>query len=67
MTRACGRSQSCAAQYGLFKVWIIAVAGIEDNDLHIQKERVSVLTAEQQEEDEGQETTETFLLLQIGV
>lgn len=41
----CGRSLNSAKQCGLFKVWIIAVAGLEDDDLHILKERVPVLAA----------------------
>lgn len=54
-------------QCRLFKAWIIVVAGVEDNDLHIQEEHIPVLTAEQQEADEGQGTTEAFPVLQIGV
>ena len=63
----CGRSLNVAEQWALLKAWIIAVAGLEDNDLHVQKELVPVFAAEHQEEDEGQGTAEAFPMLQIGI
>ena len=42
----CGRSPNVAERWALFKVWIISVAGLEDNDLHVQKERIPVFAAE---------------------
>ena len=44
----------------LFKVWIIAVAGLENKGFHILRDHVSVLAAEHQEEDEGQGAAEAY-------
>ena len=63
----CGHSPNVAERWALFKVWIIVVAGLENNDLHILQERVHVLASEHQEEDEGQGAAEVFPMLQIGI